>query len=465
MSAAAKSNELRALIPDISQGVGRSAVECSDVAGRVISVSEKITEQTRLMNDLSESATELLRDQAHVAAASTQVHASARLAHDEIRRSQPAVEGAAQSFSMLIGLVTKLQDRMQNLEAALTRVRSVSSAIETIAGQTNLLALNATLEAARAGEAGRGFAVVAREVKSLAARTRTATNEIEQTVADLTREAAIFAEEIEDGVSRGAEAQNRTTELTSVLQNLGNFVEEATSGADDIDQRSHHISQTVERLQDGLSTLTLTAEGNNEQLATAADRLSDLERLSNRLLNLVAHTDENKADRPFIDLTLECAREIERGIEEAIARGEVTEAAVFDTAYREIAGTDPKQYLTDFVDYADRQVRPIVDRLVATNERGYSAAIVNMDGFLPTHMASRSLPQGDDPVWNAEHCRNRRFFMDPQTEATLKSDTDFILETYRLDLGGGRYRPVKSIFAPIHVRGRRWGNLELAYLD
>ncbi len=31
--------------------------------------------------------------------------------------------------------------------------------------------------------------------------------------------------------------------------------------------------------------------------------------------------------------------------------------------------------------------------------------------------------------------------------------------------GGGRYRAVKSLFVPLRIRGRRWGNCELAYLD
>ena len=101
--------------------------------------------------------------------------------------------------------------------------------------------------------------------------------------------------------------------------------------------------------------------------------------------------------------------------------------------------------------FADQKVRPILDRVVLSNERGYSGAMVNMDGYLPTHLSSRSHPQGPDPLWNAEHCRNRRIFMDAQTEEALRSDAEFILETYRLDLGGGRYRPVKSVFVPLRL--------------
>ena len=109
-------------------------------------------------------------------------------------------------------------------------------------------------------------------------------------------------------------------------------------------------------------------------------------------------------------------------------------------------------------------VRPILDRTKATDGRIIGSAIGDMNGYLPTHLTERSHPQGPDPVWNDAHCRNKRILIDDTTRMALASERPATLATYRMELGD-KFIPVKNVFVPLWIKGRRWGNFELAYRD
>lgn len=455
---------LESAVGTVAAECGRFAIECSDVAGYVNAVGARIEEQLELLRVLEQVSTTLLTDQASVTDATDEAHRYAQDTRDQLERSAQAIGATIDVFGGLTDLVLHLGDRMLNLSSALEQVRGVSAGIDRIARQTNLLALNATIEAARAGDAGRGFAVVASEVKKLAADTQRATAEISRTVEQLGAEAAGIGEEIEGGVARGKAARAQAAELRTALQHSISFVDQLDDRTSDIAERSQTIRTSVREVQNGLSAFAVVARENTAELSRSGERLDQLESMSNTMLDLVAHCGVATADTPYIDRAIAAMREIQGVIEGGIADGELRPEDVFDTAYRLVAGSNPEQLTTRFVPFADRMIRPLLDRW-SRDARIVGCAIVDMNGYLPTHLTERSHPQGADPVWNAEHCRNRRIFMDTQTRAALASEADFRLYTYRQPLGGGRYRAVKSLFVPLRVRGRRWGNCELAYLD
>jgi methyl-accepting chemotaxis protein len=343
-------------------------------------------------------------------------------------------------------------------------VQTVSSTIETIARKTNMLALNATIEAARAGDAGRSFAVVAAEVKKLAHDTRAATSEIALTIGELTREAGAVTSEIKTGVERSRAAQMGFGQISDTVREVSEIVGMVDRQTEGIAHSTNLIQTSVDRVKAGLTDFAGDARDNGSQLLQAQKRLSHLELLSNTMLDTLANSGAEIDDTPFILKAQEATAVIGAAIERGIDEGEVTLEDVFDRDYQEVPGSNPPQYDTRFCAFADQYVRPVLDRTEISDTRIIGSAIGDMNGYLPTHLSKRSHPQGPDPVWNDEHCRNKRVLIDDTTRNALLSDRPATLATYRMELGD-KFIPVKNVFVPLFIKGRRWGNFELAYRD
>jgi len=453
-------NAIRAVARDC----GSLSMECSDVAGYVKGVSTRISEHMKMLDQLEEVTTRLLGDQARVSDSTDEARLLSEQAKAKLDAGREAIEETIDGFKGLTELVVQLGERMAGFASAMNQVQTVSSTIETIARKTNMLALNATIEAARAGDAGRSFAVVAAEVKKLAHDTRAATSQIASTIGELTREAGAVTTEIKTGVERSRAAQSGFGTISDTVREVSELVGMVDRQTEGIAHSTSMIQTSVDRVKAGLTDFAADARDNGKELLTAEKRLGHLELLSNTMLDTLANSGAEIDDTPFILKAQDCCRQIEAAIERAIDDGEIGVEDVFDRDYKIIEGSNPVQYEVRFNDAADRVVRPILDRSEASDGRIIGCAIGDMNGYLPTHLSKRSHPQGTDPVWNDEHCRNKRILIDDTTRMALASDRPATLATYRMELGD-KYIPVKNVFVPLWIKGRRWGNFELAYRD
>ncbi|MDP8994290.1 MAG: methyl-accepting chemotaxis protein [Pseudomonadota bacterium] len=452
-------------ISQVARDCGSLAIECSDVSGYVAGVSDRISANLRTLDSLEEITTRLLDDQGRVADSTDEARMLAEQAREKLGQGRAAIEDTVRVFSGITELVVQLGDRMAGFAEAMSRVQNVSSSIETIAKKTNMLALNATIEAARAGEAGRSFAVVAAEVKKLAHDTRTATSEIASTVASLTREAEAVTSEIKTGVETSRAARSSFSLINDTVRDVAEIVTMVDRQTEGIAEATNLIQASVDSVKGSLSSFAADARANGGQLLAAQERLAGLELLSNTMLDRLASSGVRTDDTVFVERAQRTCGELAAMIEAAVRRGEIDEDAVFDTDYVPMPGTNPTQYSTRFCDFADAHVRPVLDRLMGSDPRHIGCVMSDINGYLPTHNAERSQPQSDDPAWNHEYCRNRRNFLDDATRRAIESDNPAMLVAYRMNLGEGRYFPVKNVFVPMFINGRRWGNFELAYRD
>jgi methyl-accepting chemotaxis protein len=451
------------LVDQLAGRIGGLGVELADVAGNLKEVAGRVSTQADRFNHLQNTAETMVAANHEIATASRAVQTATSAAVGDITQSRAVVDTAVQHIAELIAAVGRIEGRLGAVSGALAQVAKVSGSIEAIAKQTNLLALNATIEAARAGAAGRGFAVVASEVKNLAEATRQATLQIGDTVRDLDDQVGNLIGESSDASLQAKNAGEGAEHIkgvivrvqdgfTSVSQEINGVAKAATSNlghCDSVIEELHHLAKGVDL--------------SSTDLKHADDRVAKLLELSENLISIIADSGVETSDTPLIRAAIDTARQISAAFDAAIERGEIRLDQLMDENYREIPGTNPKQYLTDYVEFTDRLLPPIQDPLQKTDPRIVFCVAWAKGGYLPTHNPNYRQPQGHDPVWNNANCRNRRLFDDRAVKKVAANAKPFLLQTYRRDMGGGNFVLMKDVSSPIYIRGRHWGAFRIGF--
>ena len=462
-SAAAIPSDAERLVDQLSSRIGGLGVELADVAGNVQEVANRVSTQSERFGHLQKTAQTMVTANHDIAGASKAVQSATLAAVGEITQSRTAVETAVQHIAELIEAVGRIESRLGAVSSALSQVAKVSGSIEAIAKQTNLLALNATIEAARAGAAGRGFAVVASEVKSLAEATRQATHQIGDTVRGLDGEVGHLIGESGEASGRAKNAGEGASQIQDIIARVQDGFTRVGQEIDAVARAATSNLGHCDTVIEELSHLVKGVDLSSTDLRHADDRVAKLLGTSEDLIALIADSGVQTSDTPLIRVVVDTAKRIMTAFEDAIARGEIGLDQLMDENCREIRGTDPKQYMTDYVEFTDHILPEIQDPIQKFDPRIVFCVAWAKGGYLPTHNPNYRLPQGKDPVWNNANCRNRRLFNDRAVKKVAANTKSFLLQTYRRDMGGGNFVLMKDLSSPIYVRGRHWGAFRMGF--
>ncbi|HEY8607676.1 MAG TPA: methyl-accepting chemotaxis protein [Noviherbaspirillum sp.] len=348
---------------------------------------------------------------------------------------------------------------MAELQQNARRIHTVTEVINEIAARTNLLALNAAIEAARAGEHGRGFAVVAGEVRQLAQRTKTATDDIGLIVREINEKAERAAggmSGLADKVSRAAQDVEGVHALLENIDRSASLSESETRSIADA-ARAHvettrGIAEAISRIRDRI----LATEAELPRVTKSAMILCER---GETLVDALAHCSVATTHDPIRLAAQQAAAEIGRLFEESIAAGGITEAALFDRTYRPIPNTNPQKHTTAFDAFTDRVLPAIQERVLERMPQITYAGAVDNNGYFPTHNRKYARPLTGDYDTDLVNNRTKRIFNDRTGKRCGANTRPFLLQTYKRDTG----EVMHDLSVPIHVNGRHWGGFRIGY--
>ncbi|MBI1620956.1 methyl-accepting chemotaxis protein [Aquamicrobium zhengzhouense] len=457
-------------IAAIGERGSRLGVEIADLVGLIEDVGALGRQQMQTLRDVVRSAQSSGETNAQLAASMQEVGTSASQTRSLLASSADTVagtlDGAVTNMRALSDGVMEFSETLSKVSETIKLVRDVSASINEIARETQLVAINASIEAARLGDAGKGFAVIGSALKALADQVGNAAkrNEaslaaLQDTLGELTQSAHSSAHTAEEAITASA----RATEATRTIQSLVQSVEEL---ADNIDLMAEPVRRNIEasdEVRGHLRSMVTAVKASDAKLAAADERSHAILDISEDFILFIAGSGIETPDTPLIEICKYRAGEVSALFEEAIDRGRISMADLFDEGYRPVLGTNPEQFLARFTSFTDAVLPSIQEPVLQMDERIAFCAAIDRNGYLPTHNLIYSKPQGNDPVWNMANCRNHRMFRDRTGLGAGQNTRPFLLQTYRRDMGGGEFVLMKDVSAPIMVKGRHWGGFRIGY--
>ncbi|HEX5792452.1 MAG TPA: methyl-accepting chemotaxis protein, partial [Rheinheimera sp.] len=254
-------NAFSAKLRDMIRSLKAASGELQQQSALMVSTIDKTSQSTSVqaseiqnvvtaMHQMSATANEVATLASNTASGAQESIAALNEANRLLQNTVDEFKGVARDFDSSSQKVAAVASSSQE-------INQITEVIQAIAEQTNLLALNAAIEAARAGEQGRGFAVVADEVRSLAARTHSSTDQIKKLIDGLQRQVKDTVEQIsistasvDKTVTEAEVAYDKLSQATAGMSAISDNAFQVAAAAEQQNQVSEEINRNVTAIGD-----------------------------------------------------------------------------------------------------------------------------------------------------------------------------------------------------------------------
>jgi len=233
------------------------------------------------MNEMAMTAQEVAQNAANTATGAEDANQQAQQGHG-------IVSSTVNGISELASGIQTASESIDKVSSDSQEIGRVLDVIKGIAEQTNLLALNAAIEAARAGEQGRGFAVVADEVRSLASRTETSTQEIQQMIERLQQGSEHAVNLMQTSNQQADKSVEQASSAGDALQKITESVASINDMAAQIATAAEEQTSVNEEINRNITNISTISDSTSTEADNTHHSSKELEELANNLNLLVS---------------------------------------------------------------------------------------------------------------------------------------------------------------------------------